>query len=141
MDGIKSVLALNHLVFDHLSFRRKGFKNENELKFSFGFRFDSQSETQFVNHVRVVGTKEGEYEFTVEASGYFTMQGTPVDLTTEQKPVGIDILSKQNATAIIFPYIRSQISLLTAQPELEPVILPPLNIGAMVTQAEQEHNQ
>ncbi|MBQ6986660.1 MAG: protein-export chaperone SecB, partial [Oscillibacter sp.] len=88
-----------------------------------------------------VGTKEGEYEFTVEASGYFTMQGTPVDLTTEQKPVGIDILSKQNATAIIFPYIRSQISLLTAQPELEPVILPPLNIGAMVTQAEQEHNQ
>lgn len=129
MDGIKSVLKLEHLVFDNLSFHRTGLKNENELKFSFGFHFGIQSETQFVTRIRVQGTKEAEYDFSVEASGYFVM---------EENPVGIDILSKQNATAIIFPYVRSQIALLTAQPEMEPIIIPPLNIATMVARAEEQ---
>ncbi|MBR0282842.1 MAG: protein-export chaperone SecB [Oscillibacter sp.] len=123
------MLKLEHLVFDKLNFHRIGFKNENEVKFSFGFRFDIQSETQFTTRIRVQGVKEAEYDFTVEVSGYFIM---------ENNPVGIDILSKQNATAIIFPYVRSQIALLTAQPEIEPIVLPPFNIAAMVTQAEKE---
>lgn len=129
MDGIKSVLKLERLVFDNLSFRRVGFPNGNELKFSFGFGFDIQSENRFVTRIRVTGEKEAEYDFTVEASGYFAM---------EANSVGLDVLSKQNATAIIFPYVRSQVALLTAQPEMQPILIPPLNIAAMVALAEQE---
>ena len=46
-----------------------------------------------------------------------------------------NILIQQNAIAIVFPYIRSQISLLTAQPEVDPVILPPMNIAQMVKES------
>ena len=41
----------------------------------------------------------------------------------------------QNAVAIIFPYIRSQITLLTAQPGIDPVVLQPFNIAQMVEDA------
>ena len=50
-----------------------------------------------------------------------------------------DVLIRQNAVAILFPYLRSQVSLLTTQPGVEPVILPPLNIAKMVEQAISNH--
>ena len=33
MDNYSSVLTLTKMVFDKIEFERKGFKNENELKF------------------------------------------------------------------------------------------------------------
>lgn len=38
-----------------------------------------------------------------------------------------DKLLQQNAVAIIMPYIRSEVSILTAQPGMDTVVLPPLN--------------
>lgn len=39
--------------------------------------------------------------------------------------------------AIMFPYIRSQISLLTTQPGLHPGQLPPMNINALLDSTEE----
>lgn len=36
------------------------------------------------------------------------------------------------AVAIMFPYMRSQVSLMTAQPNLKPVMLPPFNINSLL---------
>lgn len=124
------VLKLEHLLFDKISFERKGFQNSNEIKFKFGFNFDIQATEHIIVHIRVLGEKEDEYQFEVQASGYFTLLGC------FEK---IDAMAKQNAAAIIFPYIRSQITLLTAQPEIEPIILPPLNIANMIQDAEKNN--
>lgn len=43
-----------------------------------------------------------------------------------------DQLIKLNTVAIIFPFIRSQISLLTTQPGMAPIIMPPININALM---------
>lgn len=64
--------------------------------------------------------------FVVRASGYFRLEDHVEDRKT---------IIQQNAVAIVFPYIRSQISLLTAQPEVEPVVLPAMNIAQMVEDA------
>lgn len=48
---------------------------------------------------------------------------------TQQK--NIDILEK-NTIAIMFPYIRSYISLITTQPGMAPIVLPAMNIIAMI---------
>lgn len=48
---------------------------------------------------------------------------------------------RQNAVAILFPYIRSQISLLTAQPETTPIVLPPLNIAQLVEDAMKKDHK
>ena len=48
-----------------------------------------------------------------------------------------DILVKKNAVSILMPYIRSQLSLLTAQPEVECQVLPPLNVAKMFEETKQ----
>lgn len=127
MDTNNCVLKLNHLIFDKVSFQRDGFRNENPVNFTFGFRFDIEEE-YIVACICVTGKKEDEYRFEVQASGHFMLSG---------EIERADIFAKQNAAAIIFPYIRSQITLLTSQPETEPVILPPVNIARMVQEAEK----
>lgn len=37
-----------------------------------------------------------------------------------------------DTVAILMPYVRSQVSLITAQPEVECVVLPPFNIVEML---------
>lgn len=37
-----------------------------------------------------------------------------------------------NAVAIIFPYLRAQVSLMTAQPNLPTLVLPAININALL---------
>ena len=39
---------------------------------------------------------------------------------------------ERNAIAILFPYIRSYISTITTQPGMSPIVLPAMNIVAMV---------
>ena len=34
---------------------------------------------------------------------------------------------KNNTVAIMFPFIRSQVTLLTTQPGMTPIVLPPIN--------------
>ena len=59
--------------------------------------------------------------------GYFAFDKAD-DLTEEQK----ESIIKKNTVAIMMPYMRSQLSLLTAQPEVECVVLPPFNIVKMM---------
>ena len=41
-----------------------------------------------------------------------------------------DLINK-NAVAILMPYLRSELTLLTAQPDTDSVVLPPFNINKM----------
>ena len=125
------ISKLNHLLFDEITFNRVNFKSKNDLQVEFGFAFNKRENGEFVSSIRIIGTKKDEYNFVVRASGYFQISEAVEDS---------DILIQQNAIAIVFPYIRSQISLLTAQPEVDPVILPPMNIAQMVKESiENQH--
>ena len=126
------ILKLNHLLFDEITFNRVNFKSKNDLQVEFGFAFNKRENGEFVSSIRIIGTKKDEYNFVVRASGYFQISEAVEDS---------DILIQQNAIAIVFPYIRSQISLLTAQPEVDPVILPPMNIAQMVKESIENHHK
>ena len=69
------------------------------------------------------GNKPEEFLLCVKLSGYFTIQEE--NMTEELK----HILLTKNSVAILLPYLRSQVSLLTAQPETDTVILPILNVN------------
>lgn len=49
-------------------------------------------------------------------------------------------LINENAVAIIMPYIRSQVSLITVQPEVDCVVLPPFNIVGMMAEQQEKMN-
>lgn len=87
--------------------------------------------SEIVNTLNVYGNKQEEYNFSISLSGYFT-----IDTTENLEDKFIQDLVNRNAVAILMPYLRSELTLLTAQPEMEGVVLPPFNINKMLEQAE-----
>ena len=73
------------------------------------------------------GDKPEEYVFEISLTGYFSIEQS-AELTEELK----NALIAKNATAILMPYLRSEVSLLTAQPGMECVVMPVLNINNLL---------
>ena len=59
---------------------------------------------------------------------YVNVKGRAIFRTQQRN---MDILEK-NTIAIMFPYIRSYISIITTQPGMAPIVLPAMNIIAMI---------
>ena len=124
MGNYNSILNLQKLVFDRIEFDRKGFKNTQELKFELQAQIGLDENG--ISKVTLVlnGTKQDEYDIVISLSGFFKFEGQVED------KMGQDLISK-NAVAILMPYLRSEVTLLTAQPDTDSVVLPPFNINKM----------
>lgn len=125
---IESVLKMERIVFDKIEFNRTGFKNNNEIAFQFQSGV-SQKNDENIYRVNLVakGNKKEEYVLEISITGFFAIEA--IDNLDEQ--LKTSLLTK-NAVAILMPYLRSQITLLTSQPEVETVVLPVFNINNMV---------
>lgn len=128
-NSVLSELKLEHIVFDMLSFQRMGFrsKKEREQKLEVGVSVDKLDEGKYRVSLKVQVEQEEEYITEVQVSGFCGIN--------EDCAMKDEILHK-NAVAILFPYVRSQLTLLTAQPETTPIVLPALNINALIENAE-----
>lgn len=127
---VNSILSLDKLVFDKIEFKRLGMKNENDIEFSMQITIGKkQDEEIYKVTLGFNGNKEKEYSLEIVLSGFFSFSEKE-DLSEELK----DVMIRQNAVAIIMPYMRSQVSLLTAQPEMDCVVLPPFNIVNMMSE-------
>lgn len=73
------------------------------------------------------GTKQDEYNIVISLSGFFKVEGQE-DLGDKM----VQDLINKNAVAILMPYLRSELTLLTAQPDTDSVVLPPFNINKML---------
>lgn len=119
---------MDKLVFDKISFNRKGFKNKNQVKYSIESRI-AQHQDEEIYRVTLVltGDKEEEFDFEISLTGFFTFdESAMVDEETKKVLIGT------NTIAIMMPYMRSQVSLLTAQPGMDCIVLPAFNINNIV---------
>lgn len=87
-----------------------------------------------VNH-DIEQTCENEYKITLD----LTVSDTNEQLSVFVKSIGIFETEQENRTlierntiAIMFPYLRSYVSTLTTQPGMAPIVLPPMNVVAML---------
>ncbi len=127
---IRSILTLEKLLFDKIEFQRKGFKGNQDVTFKIGVTIDKKSdENVYRVHLVLKGDKEQEYTMEIAATGYFSFDSSEA-LPEERKST----LINKNAVAIMMPYLRSEVSLLTAQPEVDCVVLPPFNVGKLLEQ-------
>lgn len=127
MNKTGSALLLQRLVYDRIEFERKGFKNNNELTFKMQVQISQEEQDNYKVTLIIEGDKEEEYHFLISLSGYFAVDrgDMPDDKKAEE-------LISRNAVAILMPYLRSEVTLLTAQPETDSVVLPPFNINKMM---------
>lgn len=125
---IESALHLDKIVFDKIEFKRLGFSSEEELELEIQSNIAQRQDAEVYRITLVLkGNKPEEYIFEISLNGYFTLE-TDDTLTDELK----NKLVTRNAIAILMPYMRSEVSLLTAQPGMECVVLPAFNINKML---------
>lgn len=130
----KSVLKIPRVVFDEITYKRLGFKKEteNSSKLSLQSKIDKIDEGRYRVSLRANASSEDEYTITIQITGF-----CEVDESDPNK----GILLEENAVAILFPYIRAELSLITAQPEMEPIVLPVVNISAMLKESKSAHKE
>ena len=124
---IKSKLQLENLVFDKIEFLREGTSSDSELEMKIQSNIAKKNDAEMYRVTLIVtGIKEKEYSLEIRLTGFFSFQ-VDTEVTDKEKQ---EIISK-NTVAILMPYMRSEISLLTAQPGMECVVLPLVNTGKM----------
>ncbi len=130
----EGAFQLSPVVFDEVSFERKGFPNKNkdvETQFDVAYTSNQIEDQHYCVSIRAQASRQDEYIATVQISGYIRFADDELPERTKQT------LLKKNAVSILFPYIRSEMTLLTAQPEVEPVVWPVMNILKMFEEAEK----
>ena len=129
----RSVLKLEKLVFDTLLFERKGFSSENNFEFNMESQISKRSNEEIYKVTLILhGKKPDEYIMEISLTGFFSF-GTDASISDEDKK---ELISK-NTLAILMPYLRSEVSILTAQPEVECIVLPPFNINNLMGEARE----
>lgn len=123
MKNPNSDLILKKVIFDEINFIRRGFKNDSVLACDFQVKIGRHDEDYKVS-IELRGKKESEYDILVIISGFF---GFAKDANYNDKE--INTLISKNAVAILLPYLRSEVSLLTAQPDTECIVLPIFNVN------------
>lgn len=126
MNDFNSVLTLQKMVFDKIEFERIGFKNTKEIKFELQVQIGSDENNTYKVTLVLKGTKQDEYNIVISLSGFFEVESQE---NLDSKMIQ-DLINK-NAVAILMPYLRSELTLLTAQPDTDSVVLPPFNINKM----------
>ena len=81
----------------------------------------SESEKEIIFDVNIEN-EEGKLKVNLTAIGIFAVTD---DLSSD---INKDEIFKHNAVAMMFPFIRSQVALITSQPGLRSVMLQPINI-------------
>ena len=128
MDGIKngkSSLQLEKIIVEDLSFKRfnpEKTKIEKDSEISFFRQLNQIEKTLYKVTVSVNINSDNICGINITMSGFFRLE--------EDSALGKSLLMT-NTVAILFPYIRSQLTLLTSQPGFESVILPVMNINAL----------
>ncbi len=111
-------LELKMIVYDKILFEREGVKNKEELAVKFNVKIaENKDENIYKVSLGILGTKKDEYRIEIQITGLFSVYGNNLELIYK------------NAVAILMPFVRSQFSILTAQPGTDCVVLPPFNIN------------
>lgn len=132
MKDTMSPLQLEQLVVEKLEFNRTKFElSDSSLELKLEVEIMQEiSENQdrnieiYKTSLIQTGVKSDEFNFTVKLTGIFSLDSSH-DLTEEEK----EFIISKNTVAILMPYLRSQVTLLTSQPGLQPIMLPIFNVG------------
>ncbi|MFO7810858.1 MAG: protein-export chaperone SecB, partial [Candidatus Delongbacteria bacterium] len=74
--------------------------------------------------------KNNNFKLTCSMVGVFSVEGDTSNMPLKE-------FAENNAAALIFPYLREHISGITGKAGLQPIILPPTNIIALVSKPKK----
>ena len=127
---VSSVLQLKDLQITKSYFELKAneiTENELNIEFQVQTKVNKADENEYTILLSVIiNNKLDEFELQVKYKGVFNLPGSEsIDEDLRRT------LLTRNTLAIIFPYIRSQVTLLTTAPGIAPMMIPILNINSI----------
>ena len=126
--GAESTLKLESLVFTNISFSQPNPSVDVELKLNINRTITPLSNDKHrVMLVMILSDEKKQVEIKLEAVAIFVLEH--IDNMPDEDYS--DIINK-NTVSIMFPYLRSQLTLLTSQPGCVPIIMPPMNINSLL---------
>lgn len=130
MSDINSNLFLKNLAFTNISVKRElNISNNIELNGSFDINYHKISEDEINIKLKYSAkSKKEDIVIDVELQGNFVVNGIEDKKTKEY-------LLHVNSLAIMFPYLRSQVSIATTQPGFIPIQIPIVNAIALARAA------
>lgn len=124
IERIKSDLVMRDLYFPECSVKRESEITSEQLNIDISKDITPKSDAEYDVTVTVcIDKPHKDLEVKVVARATFAFAHSDPKLVAE--------IIRSNTVAIMFPFIRSQVSLLTTQPGLTPVILPPINTAKL----------
>jgi len=121
---LKASLTMESFYFTECSVKRSEEISKSKLKLSISKKI----------------TPLGEHRHSVEMFLTLADDDGMIDITVNGKAVfkyitgaksNEDAIIERNTIAILYPYFRSQVTLLTSQPNMTPVVLPVIDVLAI----------
>lgn len=137
-EKIESVLRLERMAFEEIRFNRDTAipltNAEYEMNFNRNVGISEDRKHFAVKLTLNLWSKiPNQFQITVSLIGYFFCECEDENLR--------ESLIKYNTLSILFPYIRSQVSLITAQPDITPIVLPPVNVVGLFEEVDKQEPQ
>lgn len=131
MGELKSSLRFINYIVEKVEF----YNNPESKEETFKIDFDIDSSVNFIDDNKFLlnldvkifeNAKENGYPFSMNVSitGMFEIDN--VDNKVKH------IFAEKNAVAIIFPYVRALVSTYTSISNVQPIILPPINVAKYI---------
>ena len=129
MNNTECKIQMLDLYFSKCNFLQERGQTSEEYQTSFGINYAVNNDDDSKIKVTIdtsIKNKTGNIKLELQTVGIFRIDKSDMDQSVYEH------LIKVNTVAIVFPYIRSQVSLLTTQPGIAPVVLPPMNLNALI---------
>ena len=118
IDNIKSNLQMKNFYFRNYFFSRAKVIEDGEFNIDLQRKINNVKEHEYEVVLTIV-VKKQDMELTLTAQADFLYKSDEFSME--------EAIIKANTIAIMFPFIRSQITLLTSQPGMTPIVLPTIN--------------
>lgn len=124
----ESILKSEKIFLSDMSFKREKKVKESYCHSVSRSVEELEEERYKVSLTWKIEADDESLKLQVTVSGIFNTQDVSEDVQ--------EVILNKNTVAILFPFLRSQITLLTAQPDLNPIVLPAININALLESME-----
>ena len=131
----ESELKSKKIYFESMNFRREAI-HPDKLKYKVNRDIMSLGDEEYkvVLSIEIKALNES-FELQVSIVGIFEIKSESISEELKNSVIS------RNTIAILFPYLRTQITLLTAQPDLNPIVLPAININTLLDNMESMENE
>ncbi len=121
---IRSDLIMTDFYFSECTIKRRMKIEDDKLKINIEKSVKSDDDVYHVQVKLTITHEGGDLDISVTANAVFQISGSTIE--NREKVV------QENTIAIMFPFIRSEVTLLTSQPGMTPIVLPTINTKKLV---------